>query len=93
MRVERDHQARESQNGDIDVRLSPMQKEKARRVVCGYATDKKGNKDLATGDRAQMVADANLLMTALGIHPDQIEEGSRLGPPQPMNNTHGGSLQ
>lgn len=47
---------------DVDTRLTPEQKYRARRIIAGRAVG---------ATLAEQVADAELLMMALGVHPTQ----------------------
>jgi hypothetical protein len=80
MKVVRDGRALTDMCEDEDTRLSEGQKTAARRIICANAA----------GDTlAELVADAEEIMLALGVHPHQREdEQPMVASLAPVNSTH-----
>ncbi len=69
--IVRDTHSLTDQAEDIDTTLSEETKAAARRVVCANAVDDQGQKAVTEENLAELVADAGLLMTVLGVFPGQ----------------------
>lgn len=92
MKVLRDHKSRDDQCGDLgDAVITQEQKMRVRRLISANTKDSKGRHTLEKADFQELVADAHLLMTALGVHPSQDNEPDFMVGPPLSPNARGGS--
>lgn len=77
MGMVKDWQAKAGQMDDVpDVRITEDQKERVRRLICANAQG---------DDLGELIADAEELMSALGVHPLQDCDEPQLAPPTPTH--------